>query len=114
MDSLVTLKLNPAVDSLREMLEKEHREGEFDLAFIDADKPNHDNYYEAALKLVRKGGMILLDNCLWSGKVVDEKMNKEDENTRALHNLNEKIKSDPRVLASMLPIADGLLVVTKL
>jgi len=80
--------------------------GTFDFAFIDADKENYDHYYEASLDLVRKGGLIAIDNVLWSGAVADDA--KQDADTRALRALNLKLRDDQRVDISMLPLGDGL------
>ncbi len=84
----------------------EGRRGSFDFAFIDADKENYDHYYEAALELVRIGGVIAIDNVLWSGAVIDPK--KQDADTKALRALNRKLRDDQRVDISMLPLGDGL------
>ena len=81
-----------------------------DLVFIDADKPNYSNYYNAVLGKVRPGGFIIADNVLWSGKVLDSE---QDENTKALHEFNRMVLADERVSNVLLPIRDGLLVVCK-
>ncbi|MEO5760939.1 MAG: class I SAM-dependent methyltransferase [Vicinamibacteria bacterium] len=84
----------------------------FDLVFIDADKPNYANYYNLVLDKVRKGGFIIADNVLWSGKVaLDEK--DHDEHTRALHEFNKMVQADARVSNVLLPIRDGLMVMRK-
>ncbi|MGI8998803.1 MAG: class I SAM-dependent methyltransferase [Candidatus Limnocylindria bacterium] len=80
----------------------------FDLAFIDADKPGYDAYYEACLRVVRPGGLILIDNVLWSGRVADPE--EADESTRIIRALNAKIASDERVDQVILAIGDGLTV----
>ena len=81
----------------------------FDLAFIDADKAEYDAYYEGALPLVRKGGLIAFDNMLWTGKVADRRV--KDADTRAIRALNKKItREDDRVEAVLLPVGDGMLV----
>jgi len=77
-----------------------------DFAFIDADKANYPAYYEKCLKLVRKGGVIAIDNVLWGGSVIDSERN--DEDTKAIRKLNEFIADDNRVSVSMIPIGDGL------
>jgi caffeoyl-CoA O-methyltransferase len=82
----------------------------FDLVFIDADKPNYSNYYSLAFDKVRPGGFIIADNVLWSGKVLEAD---KDENTKALHEFNRKVQADNRVSNVLLPIRDGLMVVTK-
>lgn len=86
--------------------------GTFDLAFIDADKSGYDGYYEGALKLLRPGGLILVDNTLWSGDVADPE--KKDADTEAIRALNAKIHADPRVEICLVPICDGLTMARKL
>ena len=100
-----TLRLAPAVETLDELV-AEGQGSLFDLAFIDADKGNYDNYYERALRLVRPGGLIAIDNVLWSGRVVDE--SDQEADTQAIRALNEKIAVDERVDLAMTPIADGV------
>ncbi len=82
----------------------------FDLVFIDADKPNYTNYYNLILDKVRPGGFIIADNVLWSGKVLHPG---DDENAAALHKFNTMVLTDYRVSNVLLPIRDGLMVVTK-
>lgn len=82
----------------------------FDLVFIDADKPNYTNYYDLVFDKVCPGGFIIADNVLWSGKVLDAD---QDENTKALHEFNQKVRSDSRVSNVLLPVRDGLMVITK-
>jgi predicted O-methyltransferase YrrM len=101
----IDLHLAPARVTL-DKLRAEGRHGSFDFAFIDADKENYDHYYEAALELVRIGGVIAIDNVLWSGAVIDPK--KQDADTKALRALNRKLRDDQRVDISMLPLGDGL------
>ncbi|MCS6795698.1 MAG: O-methyltransferase [Raineya sp.] len=84
----------------------------WDLVFIDADKINYANYYEMVLPQVRKGGWIIADNVLWSGKVADEKYT--DKDTKALRKFNEMIQKDNRVANLLLPLRDGLMIVRKL
>jgi predicted O-methyltransferase YrrM len=103
----ITLKLGPATDTLR-ALPPSHS---FDFAFIDADKTNYAIYYEEILKRMRPSGLILIDNVLWNGAIVDDTIN--DENTVALRALNDKIAADTRVEAVMLGVADGLTIVRK-
>ncbi len=86
--------------------------GVFDLAFIDADKPGYAAYYEGSLKLVRSGGLILIDNTLWGGDVADSE--KQDDDTKAIRAINETVLKDPRVEICMLPICDGLTMARKL
>lgn len=106
----IDLRIRPAVDTLSELLEQ-GEEGQFDFAFIDADKPNYDSYYELCLKLLRVGGMIAVDNVLWSGRVASANAN--DPSTLAIKELNDKIVADRRVNAVMLPIGDGLTLCVK-
>jgi len=101
----IGLRIAPAVESLDALL-VEGKSGAFDFAFIDADKENYDRYYERALKLLRPGGLIAVDNVLWHGKVLDQSV--QDADTRAIRALNEKLHRDQRVLVSMLPIGDGV------
>ena len=101
----INLRLAPAVDTLDALL-ADGQESSFDFAFIDADKGNYPAYYEKCLKLVRKGGVIAIDNVLWGGSVIDSERN--DEDTKAIRKLNEFIANDKRVSLSMVPIGDGL------
>lgn len=82
----------------------------FDLVFIDADKPNYSNYYHLVCDKVSPGGFIVADNVLWSGKVLEEE---KDENAQALHDFNLMVQADERVSNVLLPIRDGLMVVSK-
>ena len=106
----IDLRLGPARDTLANLL-REHGPGSFDLAFIDADKTSYDAYYETCLGLLRAGGLIALDNTLWSGKVADPAAN--DDSTRALRALNAKIAADPRVDMCLLTIGDGVMLARK-
>ena len=81
----------------------------FDLVFIDADKKNYSNYFDAVISKVRKGGFILADNVLWSGKVL-EKESEMDSDTKAIVSFNKKVNEDERVKNLMLPIRDGVMV----
>lgn len=86
----------------------------FDLVFIDADKPNYANYYDLIFPKLRVGGVILADNVLWSGKVLDaEKGSETDENTKALYEFSKKIQADERVSNILLTVRDGLMMVRK-
>ena len=85
----------------------------FDMIFLDADKINYANYYDLVFDKVRKGGFIIADNVLWSGKVV-EPIKASDKDTIALHNYNQKIQDDSRVENYLLPIRDGLMIARKL
>ena len=106
----IDLRLAPAVETLDALL-AEGRAGAFDFAFIDADKENYDRYYERALKLLRPGGLIAVDNVLWHGKVMDDSV--QDADTRAIRALNEKLHRDERVWLSLLTIGDGLTLACK-
>jgi caffeoyl-CoA O-methyltransferase len=105
----ISLKIAPALETLDEILETE--KGKFDFVFIDADKQNYQNYYERSLALLRRGGLIAVDNTLWSGAVADAKV--RDGTTRALRSFNDKLHKDPRVALSLLPIGDGLTLALK-
>jgi predicted O-methyltransferase YrrM len=107
----IELRLRPAIDSLKALVAAGESDT-FDFAFIDADKTNYDAYYEYALKLVRRGGLIAIDNVLWQGQVVDS--TDQTVNTAAIRAINRKIHSDSRVEASMLSIGDGLTLALKL
>ncbi len=101
----IDLRLGPAVETLAGLLAAEGP-GSQDLAFIDADKPRYDAYYEACLQLVRPGGLIAIDNVLWSGRVADPAV--IDADTTAIRALNLKIRDDARVDAVVLSVGDGL------
>jgi predicted O-methyltransferase YrrM len=105
----IDLRLAPATVTLDTLIAEGHS-GEFDFAFIDADKPRYDVYYERCLQLLRPGGLIAIDNVLWSGQVADPA---EDDDTAALQALNIKLHADERIDLSMLPIGDGLSLVRK-
>lgn len=106
----VEVRLGPAIDTL-EMLLRDEGPGGFDFAFIDADKANYDPYYERALQLVRPGGLVVIDNVLWSGKVADPAFN--DPETRAIRHLNDKLLGDDRIDLSMVPVGDGMTLIRK-
>ncbi len=99
------LRLAPALETLDALI-AEGEAGTFDFAFIDADKAGYDAYYERILVLLRPGGLVSVDNVLWSGRVIDTA--KQDSATRAIRAFNEKIHADPRVSLSLVPIGDGL------
>lgn len=109
VDGKIELRLGPAVETLNSMIAA--NEGPFDFAFIDADKPNYDAYYERVLKLLRPGGLIAIDNVLWSGAVADPAIN--DESTVALRALNAKIHDDTRVDMALATIGDGVMLARK-
>jgi len=100
----VDLRLAPATETLATL-----DDGSFDLAFIDADKTGYDAYYSGCLRVVRPGGLILIDNTLQDGRVADDTA--DDENARAIRTLNDRIAGDERVDAVLLPLADGLTLV---
>jgi predicted O-methyltransferase YrrM len=106
----IDLRLAPAVETLDSLLAEGYA-GTFDFAFIDADKENYDHYYERALKLIRAGGLIAIDNVLWHGKVLDESI--QDADTRAIRALNQKLQSDERIALSLLPLGDGMTMACK-
>ena len=109
VEGKIDLRLGPALEMLDRMIAA--REGPFDFAFIDADKPNYDGYYERALKLLRPGGLIAIDNVLWSGAVADPAIT--DESTRALRALNAKIHGDSRVDMALATVGDGVMLARK-
>ena len=88
-------------------------EYEYDLVFIDADKKNYLNYFEMVLPKLRTNGIIIVDNVLWSGKVVDIEKLKNDKLTKIMHNFNETIKKDKRISKIILPIRDGITLIKK-
>lgn len=106
----IELKLQPAVRTLDELLAAGEA-GRYDFAFVDADKPAYDSYYELLLKLLRPGGLMALDNTLWSGAVLDP--NEREPNTVALRALNDKLHRDERIDLSLLPVGDGLTLARK-
>ena len=110
LDQLIELRLAPALETLDNLLAA-GEEGSYDLVFIDADKGNYIAYYEAALRLLRSGGLVLLDNTLLKGKVADDL--EQDPDTTALRAVNVHIYSDERVDSSIVPIGDGLTFVRK-
>jgi caffeoyl-CoA O-methyltransferase len=103
----IDLRIAPALDTLAAMAD----DTVFDLAFIDADKPNYANYFDALLPKMRTNGAILIDNVLWDGRVVQAEAG--DENTEAIKAFNDKVASDERVDTVMLPVADGLTICRK-
>jgi predicted O-methyltransferase YrrM len=110
VDQKIDLRLRSARDTLDELV-KTGEAGTFDFAFIDADKTNYENYYERALQLLRVGGLIAIDNTIWSGRVADPK--EQDADTVAIRRLNEKVFRDERVTLSMLTVGDGLTLAMK-
>ena len=98
----IDLRIAPAIKTMRELVE--HEEGTFDV-FLDADKTNYPNYYKLGIKLLRKGGIFVIDNTMWHGKVIDQSNN--EASTVAIRCLNEMMSSDPQVEYMMLNFADG-------
>lgn len=110
VDQKIDLRLRPALETLDGLIASGEA-GRFDFMFIDADKSNYQNYFDRGLVLVRAGGLIAVDNVLWSGKVLDPKVN--DADTKAIRAFNEKLLTDDRVWISMLPVRDGLTLAVK-
>jgi caffeoyl-CoA O-methyltransferase len=106
----IDLRLGPALTTLDALI-AEGQQGTFDFAFIDADKSNYGGYYERCFTLLRPGGLVAVDNTLWSGAVAD--LTKQDADTCAIRELNAKIAGDPRVSSSLVPIGDGLYLARK-
>jgi predicted O-methyltransferase YrrM len=106
----IDLKLGDAVHTLQSLINQGEKDC-YDFAFIDADKTQYDRYYELTLYLLKPGGLMLIDNALWSGAVAD--LSVCDEDTQAIRLLNQKIYQDDRVMASLVPIGDGLNIVLK-
>jgi predicted O-methyltransferase YrrM len=96
----IEIRLGPALETIETL------EGPFDLVFIDADKPSYRSYYEATLPMLAEDGLIIADNVLWSGRVVEE--GEDDESTRAIKEFNEHVRADPRVVSVMLTVRDGM------
>jgi len=110
VEQKIVLKIAPALETLDKLLAAGEANS-FDFVFIDADKQNYEGYYERSLQLVRKGGLIAIDNVLWGGSVAEPE--KQDSNTQAIRALNEKLSTDPRINLSMIPIGDGLTLALK-
>jgi caffeoyl-CoA O-methyltransferase len=96
----IDFRLGPALETIEDL------DGPFDLVFIDADKENYVDYYEATLPLLADGGLMVVDNTLWSGRVADP--NEHDDNTRAIRALNDRVLADPRVENVLLTVRDGM------
>ena len=101
--SKIEVRIGPALETLRTL------SGDFDMAFIDADKTNYPSYYEECVRLLRPGGLIVADNVLWSGKVLDP----GDDDTRAIAAFNDRVQADPRVENVCLTIRDGMMLIWK-
>ncbi len=111
VEDRIELRLGPALETLDGLI-AQGEAGSFDMAFIDADKSNYSNYYDRALQLVRKGGLIAIDNVFWDGNPIDP--NATDADTEGIRALNLKVHADPRVAISMIPLGDGLTLACKL
>lgn len=106
----IDLRLGPAVETLDAMIAAGEA-GTYDMAFIDADKENYGHYYERCLRLLRAGGLILVDNVLWGGRVADAA--EQDDSTTAIRALTQKMHSDDRIDFSLIPVGDGLSLAVK-
>ncbi|MGE0668511.1 MAG: O-methyltransferase [Sphingomonadales bacterium] len=111
VEGKVDLRIAPALETMA-ALAAGPEAGSFDMIFIDGDKKEYDGYYEGALKLLRPGGVVLVDNVLWHGQVADP--SKQDEGTSAIRALNEKVRDDARVYSVLVSIGDGLTLAVKL
>jgi caffeoyl-CoA O-methyltransferase len=101
----ITVHLGPALDTIRQL------DGEFDFVFIDADKENYLNYYEALLPRLAEHGLMAIDNTLWSGRVLDEE--DDSDATKAIREINDRIACDERVVAAQLTVRDGVTLVRR-
>lgn len=111
VDGKIELRLAPATETLAALI-KGGEKGRFDFAFIDADKENYGVYFEQCLELLRPGGLIAVDNTLWSGSVLNAEDQSKD--TKAIRELNEALRNDSRIRLSLVPIGDGLTLAMKL
>ena len=110
LEDRIELRLQTAESTLRQLLDGDHAET-FDFIFIDADKQNYPQYYEACMRLLRRGGLLAVDNTLWSGSVAD--LDNMEPDTCAIRRFNNMVKQDDRVIKSLVPIGDGLTLVYK-
>lgn len=101
--SKIRIRMGPALETIRTL------SGPLDFVFLDADKQNYSNYYEAVFPLLRSGGLLVADNVLWSGKVLDPK----EETDRAIVAFNDRVRDDPRVEKVLLTVRDGMMLVRK-
>ncbi len=108
--SKIDLRIGPANDTLDALI-AEGGSGEFDFMFIDADKAGYPDYYEKGLTLLRRGGLIGIDNALWGGSIADASDTGED--TEAIREIDRRVRDDDRVTSSLVPIGDGLLLARK-
>lgn len=111
VDGKIALKLAPATETLAGLIDSGEK-GRFDFAFIDADKKNYALYFEQCLELLRPGGLVAVDNTLWSGSVVDPRDQSND--TKAIREFNKALRKDSRIRLSLVPIGDGLTLAMKL
>lgn len=109
--SKIDFRIGPAFDTINDIL-RGGGAGSFDMTFIDADKETYPEYYEQCIELVRPGGLILVDNVLWSGRVIDPE--DQQSSTVAIRKINERIRDDQRVSLSTLPVGDGLTIARRL
>ncbi len=110
VEAKIDLVLAPALETLRKRI-VQGESNSYDFAFIDADKLNYSDYFEACLRLIRRGGVIVLDNMLWGGSLA--KKTSQTASSVALRNLNERLVQDARVDCSLIPVGDGLMLLTK-
>ena len=110
IEKKVELRIGPALDTLDALL-ADGESGTYDFAFVDADKVSYPHYYERLVELVRPGGLMLWDNVLWGGAVIDPE--DDDEATQAIRTINEQLVADERVSIVMVPIGDGLTILRK-
>jgi predicted O-methyltransferase YrrM len=110
VEQRISLRLGPALHTLDELIES-GESGAFDFAFIDADKENYVGYYERVLRLLRPGGLLAIDNVLWGGSVADP--DNQKPSTLAIRALNDRLRADERVSASLVPIGDGVFLARK-
>lgn len=108
VDDCIELRLGPAIDTLRSLPNDE----QFDLAFVDADKTGYPDYYEELIPRMRAGGLLLADNTLQGGRVIDDRA--DDSSTNAIRTFNDRVAADSRVRAVLLPIGDGVTVIQRL
>ncbi len=110
LDHKIDLRIAPAEQTLKDLKKQGHSE-KFDIAFVDADKDNQGLYFEYAMELIRPGGLIIVDNVLWAGKVIDPSYT--DIDTNGVRHLNNKLLDDERIDVSMLAIGDGVILARK-
>ena len=108
-DKKIETIIKPALDSINDLKKKNNK---FDMIFIDADKENYKNYYEQSIELLNKDGLIIIDNVLWHGEIVDK--NKNDKFTINMRNFNKHVHNDPKTEQIIMPLGDGLTVCRKL